>query len=124
MTAFRVDAAVAADAAASLPIAPSSVAKAAAIARAAQLLLLHLERGQRIDAPMLRTAMESAFGASDADGGWGAFAPDVPGCYAVAKTRAEIETRMAEALRAHIELLREQGLPIPAPHHQAGSVAA
>jgi predicted RNA methylase len=61
---------VAADAAASLPIAPSLVAKATAIARAAQLLLLHLERGQRIDAPMLRTAMESAFGASDADGGW------------------------------------------------------
>src|SRR4029077_19632613 len=47
-----------------------SVAKAAAIAKAAQLLLLHLERGQRIDAPVLRTAMENAFGASDADGGW------------------------------------------------------
>ena len=61
---------VAADAAASLPIASGSVAKAAAIARAAQLLLLHLERGQRIDAPMLRGAMEGALGASDADGGW------------------------------------------------------
>jgi predicted RNA methylase len=61
---------VAADAAAPLPIASSSVAKATAIAKAAQLLLLYLERGQRIDAPMLRTAMESAFGASDADGGW------------------------------------------------------
>jgi predicted RNA methylase len=61
---------VAADAAASLSVAPSFVANAAAIARAAQLLFLPLERGQRIDAPMLRTAMESAFGASDADGGW------------------------------------------------------
>jgi predicted RNA methylase len=61
---------VAADAAAPLPIAPGSVAKAAAIARAAQLLVLHLERGQRIEAPVLRTAMENAFGASDADGGW------------------------------------------------------
>ena len=44
--------------------------KAGAIASAAQHLLLHLERGQRVDAPMLRTAMENAFGASDADGGW------------------------------------------------------
>ncbi len=44
--------------------------KAGAIASAAHHLLLHLERGQRIDAPMLRAAMESAFGASDADGGW------------------------------------------------------
>jgi predicted RNA methylase len=61
---------VAADAAAPLPIASGSVAKAAAIAKAAQLLLLHLERGQRVDATMLRTAMESAFGVSDADGGW------------------------------------------------------
>jgi predicted RNA methylase len=61
---------VAADAAAALPIASGSVAKAAAIAKAAQLLLLHLERGQRIEAPVLRTAMENAFGASDADGGW------------------------------------------------------
>src|SRR4030088_2281422 len=58
------------DAAAALPIASGSVAKGAAMRRAAQLLLLHLERGQRIDAPMLRTAMERAFGASDADGGW------------------------------------------------------
>jgi hypothetical protein len=61
---------VAADAAAALPIASGSVAKAAAIAKAAQLLLLHLERGQRIDATILRATMESAFGASDADGGW------------------------------------------------------
>jgi predicted RNA methylase len=61
---------VAADAAAPLPIASVPVTKAAAIARAARLLLLHLERGQCIDAPVLRTAMENAFGASDADGGW------------------------------------------------------
>ena len=61
---------VAAVAAAPLSVASGSVTKAGAIASAAQHLLLHLERGQRIDAPMLRTAMENAFGASDADGGW------------------------------------------------------
>jgi len=61
---------VAAVAAAPLSVASSSVTKAGAIATAAQHLLLHLERGQRIDAPVLRTAMENAFGASDADGGW------------------------------------------------------
>jgi predicted RNA methylase len=61
---------VAADAAAPLPIASGPVTKAAAIARAAQLLLLHLERGQRIDATILRATMESAFGPSDAAGGW------------------------------------------------------
>jgi predicted RNA methylase len=44
--------------------------KAGAIARAAHDLLLQLEKGRRIDAPVLRTAMENAFRASDADGGW------------------------------------------------------
>ena len=61
---------VAAAAAAPLSVVSSSATKASAITRAAHDLLLHLERGQRIDAPMLRTAMENAFGASDADGGW------------------------------------------------------
>ncbi|WP_425350249.1 strawberry notch-like NTP hydrolase domain-containing protein [Phyllobacterium phragmitis] len=43
---------------------------AGAILAAAQLLLPHLERGQRTDAPTLRHAMETAFGASDASGVW------------------------------------------------------
>jgi predicted RNA methylase len=41
-----------------------------AIIAAAQQLLPHLERGQRVDAAILRTAMEAAFGASDASGAW------------------------------------------------------
>ncbi|EKS30416.1 Uncharacterised protein [Afipia felis] len=41
-----------------------------AIIAAAQHLLPHLERGQRVDAAILRTAMEAAFGASDASGAW------------------------------------------------------
>ncbi|WP_456660647.1 strawberry notch-like NTP hydrolase domain-containing protein [Bradyrhizobium sp. JR3.5] len=65
-----IPASVAAVAAAPLRVTPTSLNKAGTIARAAQHLLLHLERGQRVDAPMLREAMESAFGASDADGGW------------------------------------------------------
>src|SRR5258705_11188187 len=68
MTSTSISAA--AVAAAPLSVASSSVTKAGAIARAAHDLLLHLERGQRIDAPMLRMAMENAFGTSDADGGW------------------------------------------------------
>ncbi|MGY4307838.1 putative RNA methylase [Bradyrhizobium sp. USDA 4369] len=61
---------VAAVAAAPLSAASGSLNKAGAIARAAQHLLLHLERGQRVDASVLRMAMENAFGTSDADGGW------------------------------------------------------
>ena len=46
--------------------APASLATA----QAAQLLLPDLEQGRRIDAGILRGAMEAAFGASDATGAW------------------------------------------------------
>jgi hypothetical protein len=41
-----------------------------AVVRAARRLLSELERGRRIDANVLRGAMEAAFGASDATGAW------------------------------------------------------
>lgn len=43
---------------------------AVCIIAAAQDLLGHLAAGRRIDAPAIRTAMQSAFGASDASGAW------------------------------------------------------
>lgn len=52
------------------PVAPAPVLSATCILAAAEELLPHLERGQRIDSTMLRGAMESAFGASDASGLW------------------------------------------------------
>ena len=58
------------------------------------------------------------------EGDWGAYAPDLPGCVAVGKTRVEVERRISEAIPMHIELLRESGQPVPKPHHMAGSVAA
>ncbi|WFU58292.1 strawberry notch family protein [Bradyrhizobium pachyrhizi] len=54
--------------------APLSMRAAATITtatvRAARQLLTDLERGRRIDAAVLRGAMEAAFGASDAAGAW------------------------------------------------------
>ncbi|WP_316172276.1 strawberry notch family protein [Bradyrhizobium sp. SZCCHNRI3037] len=45
-------------------------ARAQAILHAAHLLLPSLTRGERIDAKLMRRAMQTAFGASDANGGW------------------------------------------------------
>ncbi|MDG4576595.1 MAG: strawberry notch family protein [Defluviicoccus sp.] len=50
--------------------APLSLTASSAILAATQSLLPHLERGERIDAALLRRAMESAFDASDASGVW------------------------------------------------------
>jgi predicted RNase H-like HicB family nuclease len=58
------------------------------------------------------------------DGGWGASSPDLPGCVAVGKTKAEVEKLIGEAIPMHIELMREVGEPVPEPHHVAGSIAA
>ena len=46
------------------------VAASRALFHAARIILPDLERGQRVDAPTLRAAMESAFGGFDADGAW------------------------------------------------------
>ena len=56
---------IAASSAAPLPLDPSS-----AILNAASLLLPHLERGEAINALALRSAMQTAFFASDASGAW------------------------------------------------------
>jgi len=47
-----------------------STDKPHALVMAAQTLVAHLAKGRVIDAPALRSAMESAFGASDAQGAW------------------------------------------------------
>jgi len=46
---------------------------------------------------------------------WGAYAPDVPGCIAVAETRAEVRTMFQEALTSHLDWMREERDPIPSP---------
>ncbi len=48
---------------------------------------------------------------------YGAYSPDVPGCVAVGDTREEVEERMREALRFHLEMLREENLPLPDPQN-------
>lgn len=57
-------------------------------------------------------------------GAWGAYSPDVDGVVALGTSREEVERRMAEAMAAHLEHLREKGRPIPEPHTDAGHVAA
>lgn len=58
------------------------------------------------------------------EGGWGAHSPDVENVFALGKTREEVEARMAEALTAYFDYLREEGQPIPEPRTEAGRVAA
>jgi len=49
------------------------------------------------------------------DGGYGAWAPDLPGCVALGDTIEDAERQMREAIAFHLEGLREQGEPVPEP---------
>lgn len=57
------------------------------------------------------------------DTGFGAYAPDLPGCVAVGETREETLRLMKEAVAFHLEGLREHGEPIPTPHAIAEKIA-
>ncbi len=57
-----------------------------------------------------------------ADGGWGAYVPDLPGLGIVAETREEARRLITEGVALHIAGLREDGLPVPAPNSIADSV--
>jgi predicted RNase H-like HicB family nuclease len=44
-----------------------------------------------------------------------AYVPDLPGCVATAETLEAVEREIRDAIRLHIEGLREDGLPVPKP---------
>jgi predicted RNase H-like HicB family nuclease len=47
---------------------------------------------------------------------WGAHVPDLPGCVAVATTRAAVVKLIKGAIEFHIEGLKEAGMKVPRPH--------
>ena len=57
------------------------------------------------------------------NGNFSAYSPDVDGCIAAGKTRAEARRLMEEALELHIGGLIEDGLPIPEPTSRAEYVS-
>ncbi len=44
---------------------------------------------------------------------YGAYAPDIPGCITTGKTLEEIEHNMREALQLKLEVMQEDGEPLP-----------
>ena len=48
-------------------------------------------------------------------GNYSAYSPDIPGCAATGDTKVEAEQNMHEAIRMHLDGLKEDDLPIPVP---------
>lgn len=59
-----------------------------------------------------------------AGGNYSAYVPDLPGCVATGATIAEIEVEIRNAIRFHIEGLREDGETVPEPTSIAEYVEA
>ena len=58
----------------------------------------------------------------EAGSNFSAFCPDLPGCVATGKTRAEASRNLREAITLHLNGLRQDGFKPPAPHSFAGYV--
>ena len=50
---------------------------------------------------------------------WGDHVPDLPGCMAVGETREDVLQLIREAIEFHIDGLKQDGLPIPAPSSES-----
>lgn len=53
-----------------------------------------------------------------------AFSPDLPGCVATGATQPEVEERMRDAIRMHLDGMREDGVAIPEPSSVAEYIDA
>ena len=54
---------------------------------------------------------------------WGAYIPDLPGCVSIGDTFLEVQENIKEAIELYLEVLREDGLPIPEPATEVEKVA-
>jgi len=57
-----------------------------------------------------------------AEGNYSAYCPDLPGCIATGSTIEETTQRMKEAIKFHLEGLKEGEIAIPEPSTKAVSI--
>jgi predicted RNase H-like HicB family nuclease len=55
---------------------------------------------------------------------YSAYVPDLPGCIATAVSVEDIEREISDAIRFHIDGLREDGLPVPPSVSRAAYIDA
>lgn len=56
--------------------------------------------------------------------GHSAYVPDLPGCVAAGRTRAETERLIQSALHDHVAMLRSRGEPVSERSTSSGTVTA
>lgn len=74
-----------------------------------------LESGNHVSMRPMRYAVVI----EQANGSYSAYVPDLPGCVATGASVAEVERAIRDAIRFHIDGLKEDGLPVPAATSRA-----
>lgn len=74
--------------------------------------------------PEREALMRYAIVIEKADDNYSAYVPDLPGCVASGESVAIVETEIRDAIHFHIDGLKEDGLPVPAPTSIADYVEA
>ena len=59
-----------------------------------------------------------------AEGNYSAYVPDLPGCVATGASVADVAEEIRDAIRFHIDGLKEDGQPVPKPSSIADYVEA
>ena len=59
--------------------------------------------------------MKYAVVIEQAGSNFSAYVPDLPGCIATGATVKEVENEIREAIRFHIDGMKQDGLPVPSP---------
>ena len=59
-----------------------------------------------------------------AERNYSAYSPDLPGCVATGDSVKAVESEIRDAIRFHIDGLKEDGLPVPEPTSIADYVEA
>jgi predicted RNase H-like HicB family nuclease len=78
---------------------------------APRLVEQHIEASRPQGEPVMRYAVVI----EKAGRNFSAYVPDLPGCVATGSTREEAENEIREAIRFHLDGLKEDGLPAPPP---------
>lgn len=68
-----------------------------------------------LTATMGSKKMRYAIVVEKAENNYSAYVPDLPGCVATGSSVKEAEQEISEAIKFHIDGMREGGLQIPAP---------
>jgi predicted RNase H-like HicB family nuclease len=57
-----------------------------------------------------------------AENNWAAYVPDLPGCITTGSTLEETARNIREAVKGHLQVMKEYGEPIPEPTTRAGEI--